>query len=280
MGAGGGNPVVPNVAHVIVVVEENQSYGDVVGSPDMPYLNSLIKSGGLATQYFADAHPSLPNYFVLTAGSTITFDDNFAGTVTQNNIVRVLTTGGKSWRCYAESLPQAGYLGGDVSPYIRHHVPFTYFSDVQSSPAQAANIVPFSQFTTDLASNNLPSYAFVVPNGVDDGHDCPGGAPICEDTQQLINTDTWLQSNIDPLVKSAAFQNSILIITFDEGDLADIEHGGGHVATVIVSPKAKTGFQSSTLYLHESTLRLTLKALGLSNFPGNAANATDMGEFF
>ena len=89
-----------------------------------------------------------------------------------------------------------------------------------------------------------------------------------------------MQSNIDPLIKNPAFQDSILIVTFDEGDILDLQHGGGHVATVIVSPKAKTGFQSSTLYQHESTLRLTLKALGLSNFPGNAANATDMGEFF
>jgi acid phosphatase len=274
------NPVVPTVSHVIVVVEENQSYDDVVGSENMPYFNSLIRSGGLATQFYADAHPSLPNYFMLTTGQTIAPDDTFTGVVSQNNVVRVLTAAGKTWHSYAESIPQAGYLGTDVVPYLRHHVPFTYFSDVQSSPAQAVNIVPFTQFSTDLTNNTLPNYAFIVPNSIDDGHDCPNEAAICANDEKLTDIDTWLQTNIDPLIKSAAFQDSLLIITFDEGDITDLQHGGGHVATVLLGPKVKAGYQSTSLYLHENTLRLTLKALGVSNLPGNAATATDMGEFF
>ncbi len=246
----------------------------------MPYLNSLIKSGGLATQYYADAHPSLPNYFMLTAGQTITPTDSFTGVVTQNNVVRVLTAAGKTWHSYAESIPQAGYLGEDVVPYLRRHVPFTFFSDVQSSPTQAANIVPFTQFSTDLTNNTLPNYAFIVPNSIDDGHDCPNEAVICADDDKLTDIDTWLQTNIDPLLKSSVFQDSLVIITFDEGDITDLQHGGGHVATVILSPKAKAGYQSTTFYLHENTLRLSLKALGVTDLPGNAATAADMGEFF
>ena len=49
---------------------------------------------------------------------------------------------------------------------------------------------------------------------------------------------------------------------------------------VVVSPRAKTGYQSTTLYRHESTLRLILEALGLTQFPGAAATAPGMGEFF
>jgi acid phosphatase len=277
--SGGGNPTVPTVAHVFVVVEENHSFNDVVGNPNMPYFNSLISSGGLATQYFADAHPSLPNYFMLTAGATITSDDNFTGTVSQDNVVRALTSAGKSWRCYAESLPAVGYLGGDTGLYLRHHVPFTYFSDVQGSSAQAANIVPFTQFATDL-SNGLPDYSFIVPDIYDDAHNCPGGAASCTDTQQLAALDAWLQSNLDGLIKSAAFQDSLVIITFDESEVSDTQYGGGHVATVIVSPKAKAGYRSTRLYQHESVLRLSMEVLGATDFPGNAANAADMVEFF
>src|SRR5690242_8686331 len=57
---------VPSVQHVAVIMLENRSYTTVVGSSSMPYFNNQIKAGALATNYFASAHPSLPNYFALT----------------------------------------------------------------------------------------------------------------------------------------------------------------------------------------------------------------------
>lgn len=260
----------PAFSHVVVLVEENHSYSDVVGSSSMPYLNSLISQYGLATQYFADTHPSLPNYFVLTTGLTESNSDNFAGSVTDDNVVRELVKAGKSWKAYLESLPSAGYLGPDSGAYWRQHNPFADLSDVQQSSTQAANIVPFTQFATDLASNALPQYSFIVPNVNDDAHD-----------GTLQQADAWLQSNIAPLLASSAFQSgTLLIVTFDESEDSDIEHGGGHVATVIISPQAKKGYQSQTLYQHQSTLRMTLEALGVNTFPGMSASAPDMTEFF
>ena len=70
------------------------------------------------------------------------------------------------------------------------------------------------------------------------------------------------------------------MILFDESDFSDSQNGGGHVAVMIVSAKAKSGFQSTTFYQHQSTFRLLLEALGLSARPGSAANAPDMVEFF
>jgi hypothetical protein len=79
---------------------------------------------------------------------------------------------------------------------------------------------------------------------------------------------------------SAAFKNSLLIVLFDEGDILDVQNFGGHVAAVFVSPLAKPGYKSTTFYQHASTLRLMLKGLGVSDLPGAAATASDMGEFF
>src|SRR5438309_11241973 len=79
---------VPQFGHVVVVVEENSSYSEVIGSSDMPYLNSLAKQYGLATQYFANTHPSIGNYFMLTTGQIITNDDSYTSTVDVDNIVR------------------------------------------------------------------------------------------------------------------------------------------------------------------------------------------------
>ena len=109
----------------------------------------------------------------------------------------------------------------------------------------------------------------IVPNLCNDAHDC-----------SLATADAWLQSNIDPLIKSALFQqDGLLIITFDESG-GDNTNGGGRIVWVAVSPKAKQGYQSATLYQHQSTLRLILKGLGVTAFPGAAASAPDMSEFF
>jgi acid phosphatase len=269
---------------VFIVVEENHSYGSVIGNPSMPYLNGLATANGLATQYFADAHPSLPNYFELTVGEglSITSSNSFIGPVPidKDNVVRALTNAGKSWKTYQEAIPSVGYMGGDSGSYLQHHNPFVYLSDVQNSSTQAGNVVPFTQFSADLSAGTLPDYSFIVPDVSNDAHDCPAGITSCSDTQKLAAADQWLSANIGPLVTSSAFQNSLLIVVFDEGDLSDIQHSGGQVAAVIVSPLAKAGYKSSTTYEHASSLRLMLKGLGVTDLPGAAANAADMGEFF
>ena len=271
---------IPVVTHVIVLVEENHSFQSVIGNSGMPYTNRLAQQYAVATQYFANVHPSLPNYFVLTVGAPTAPDDTFAGTVTSDNVVRALTNAGKSWKIYAENLPSPGYLGPTVFPYAKDHNPFAYFSDVLTSTTQAGNIVPFSQFSLDLKNGGLPNYSMIVPNLTNDGHDCPGGAATCTDAQKLAAADSWAQSNVAPLTSDPAFQSSVLIYTWDEGDMTDLTHGGGHVATILAGPKVRAGYQSTTLYQHESTLKLTMQLLGVTDYPGGAASAPDMSEFF
>jgi acid phosphatase len=141
---------------------------------------------------------------------------------------------------------------------------------VQNNTAQAANIVPFTQFAADLANNSLPNYSFIVPDVNNDAHN-----------GTLAAADSWLQSNIAPLIASSTFQNGgLLVIIFDESELNDLDHGGGQVLAVIVSSNSKPNFQSQTLYQHQSTLRLVLQALGVNKLPGQAAAAPQMAEFF
>lgn len=270
----------PTADHVVLVVLENHSFSEVVGNPVMPYLNSLASQYSLAGNYFAVVHPSIGNYFMLTTGAIESTDDAFAGIVTDDNIVRALTAAAKTWRAYMESLPAPGYTGGDVVPYLRHHDPFTYFSDVLSSATQAANIVPFTQFGADLASGALPSFAFIAPNEEDDAHSCPGNAPACPDSAKLAVADAWLRANIDPLINSPSFANGVLIITFDEGLTTDTAHGGGQVATVLVGSQVKRAFRSTTFYQHSSTLRLILDLLQVADHPGASSTAPAMNEFF
>jgi len=256
--------------HVFIVTEENTDYADAIGNASMPYLNSLAQQYGLATQYYANTHPSIGNYFELATGQVLTNNDGSSTIQNVPNVVRSLLAAGKTWKSYAESIPSACYLGGDTGDYARKHNVFGLLSDVANDPTgQACNIVPFTQFATDLANGTLPSFSNIAPNLCNDAHDC-----------SLGTADAWLRANIDPLIRSATFQqDGLLIIVFDEAG-GDNTNGGGKVAWVAVSPKSKPGYQSATLYQHPSTLRLMLKGLGVTTFPGAAASAPDMDEFF
>jgi len=298
---------IPVFQHVVVVVEENQSYEDVIRKDSkMPYLNQLAARGALAGRYYANTHPSINDYFILTAGRRGTslpyaLADTFSGTVGGDNVASILARHGKSWKAYAENLPRAGYLGDDSGPgrlYAKRHNPFAYLKSVEQStsdPSQRDNIVPFTQFGADLKDNKLPNYSFVIPNLVNDAHDNPktrrGAA--CGDDESLKTADDWLKTNIKPLVDSPSFEkDTLLLIVFDEacdkggkkdGSLSTVQKsgGGGHIAGVLVGAHVpSTGCVSETVFNHESILRLTLRALGVEEFPGAAVTAPDLGEFF
>src|SRR5438105_3060062 len=260
---------VPLASHVFVVVEENHSYSSVVNNASMPYLNSLIRRYGLATQYYANTHPSIGNYLMMTTGKIITNNDAFSGTIPayDDNIVKHLLSAGKTWKSYAEGLRWTGYTGGDWNGYLKHHNPFSYFPDVAGSTSERQNLVPFSpNFFSDLNNGRLPRYSFIVPNRYDDAHD-----------GTLGQADYWLKTRIAPLISSATFQNNgLLIILFDEGYRSDTSHGGGHVTAVVVGPRVRAGYRYPYLAQHQNLLRLTLEALGVTSYPGAAATANDM----
>jgi phosphatidylinositol-3-phosphatase len=273
-------PPAATADHVFLVVLENHSFGQVIGNPAMPYLNGLATAHSLAADYFGNAHPSIPNYFMMTTGNLETFDDSFTGTVTDDNIVHALTGAGKTWKAYIESIPSVGYLGPDAGTYLKHHNPFSYLSDVTTSPAQAANMVPFSQLSSDLAAGSLANFVYLLPNSQNDAHDCPRGGISCTDDQKLAAAEAWLKANVDPLINNPKFGNSLLIVTFDESVMTDVTNAGGQVMTVLVGPHVKTGFRSSTMYQHQSLLRLILQLLNINDMPGASAVAPSMGEFF
>ncbi len=265
------------VNHVFIVMEENHSYTDVIGNPAMPYLNSLANTYSVAQGYYANTHPSIGNYFMLTTGQIITNDDGYTQTVTVDNVVRELIAAGKTWKEYSEALPHQGYDGGDTGEYAERHNPLSYMSDVRNDPSQQQNLVPFPQLAADIANHALPNYGFIVPDLLDDAHD-----------GTLAMADAWLQTNIAPLLASPDFNTpggGLLIITFDESEDSDTEFGGGHVAWIAVGPNVNPAYPPNgslnpiTVYQHQSTCRFMLKLAGVTVFPGAAATAPDMNEF-
>lgn len=265
---------------VYFVILENHSYNQIVGNGNMPFLNSLITAKSVADSYYANTHPSIGNYFMLTTGQIITNDDAFAGVVSADNLARELTAAGKSWRVYAESLPSAGFLGDNSGAYVKRHNPFAYFSDVTNSSAQAQNIVPFTQLPSALSGGATADFNYILPNQNDNMHDCPAGMTTCSDTDKERTADAWLQANLTPILNNADFQQrGLLIITLDESLDTDVANGGGHVVTVLAGPKAKDAYRSTAFYQHQSLLRLVCDELGCPAKPGAAATAAPMNEF-
>ncbi len=257
----------PRSNHVVVVFLENRSYSAALAN--MPWLKSLALQYAYDAYYYGNVHGSIGDYFMATTGKIITTNASYSSTVTANNLVRQFIQYGRSWHAYAESLPSDGYLGGDVYPYVKQHNPFAYFSDVQSS--QRYNIVRFeSHWANDVANGTLPKFTFIIPNQLHNAHD--GTMAAC---------DSWLKSNLTPLLNSPEFQqDGILIITFDESYGSDTAHGGGHVLTVIIGPKVKRGSKDThNYYQHQSLLRTVEFALGLPTI-GAAATTISLGASF
>jgi hypothetical protein len=240
--------------HIVWILMENHSYSEIVGSPSAPYINQIAGECGLATNYFAISHPSLPNYIALTSGSTqgIT-DDNPPSSHPLNvpSIFSQLDPG--NWRSLEESMPSSCDKTNSGEYAVRHN-PAAYYTNLSDCSTLD---VPLGS-TPDLSAK----FTFVTPNLIDDMHD-----------GTIQQGDTWLSTFLPKVFSSSEYQagKTAVYITWDEDDSSL----GNHVATILIAPSVKPGTQSSTLFNHYSMLRTTEEQLGLSLL-GNGATATSM----
>jgi phosphatidylinositol-3-phosphatase len=277
---------VPRSRHVYIVAEENRSYERLVGSPYMPYLNSLLSKGAVATQFYANMHGSLENYLIVTSGQYLTHNNSTLAVFDVDNIERHLLTTGMTFKSYAQSLPFAGFTGLSSGAYLKRHAPLPYYTDMANS-SLIKHHVSSTELAKDIANGTLPNFAFITPDALHDMHDCPNGLNAC-----LQTADNWLKANLGPLLASPPFQpggDGVLIIWADEADLstdnrcsATVSTGcGGRILVAMIGPQVKPGYKSTATYHHQSVLKTMLQALGTtSNFPSAANTAPDMREFF
>jgi phospholipase C len=265
-----GQGKVPNFDHIVMIVLENRDYEEVVGNSHMPFLNALVKQNVLLTNDYAVRHPSLPNYIALVSGDTqnITKDciDCF---VNAKNLADLIEASGRTWKTYQESMPSACFVG-DANPYAQKHNPFIYFDSIRLNEARCKkSIVPLTTLDGDLAANQLPNFAFIMPNLCNSGHDCP-----------LDIADKWVNQMVTKLQASTAFgKNSLIMITYDEGNDKNTasccgmgSKAGGRIAALLISPLVKPGFTDGTPLSHYSLLKTILQAWNLPDL-GHTAQA-------
>ncbi len=115
----------PRPDHIVLVIEENHAYSQIINSPDAPYTNRLATQGALFTQSFGLTHPSQPNYLALFSGSTQGITDNSCSqTFTTPNLGHALLAKGLTFAGYSEDLPAIGALMCSAEPYARKHNPW------------------------------------------------------------------------------------------------------------------------------------------------------------
>jgi acid phosphatase len=232
------------VHRVFVVVLENEDAGAALAQP---FLASLAARGALLRNYHALTHPSQPNYIALMAGDAYGIRDDNPVTIDVPHLGDLLDAKGISWKVYVEDYPGGCFAGAsskDSDPgfYVRRHVPFIEFANVQNDPARcAAHIVPASQFDTDSQNQALPRFSFYVPDTIHDGHDTT-----------VADADAWLRNTFESKLSDPDFMNGLLfVVVFDEGTLS----GPNQVYCSLTGAGIVPGTISDSWYDHYSLLR-------------------------
>jgi len=254
----------PRPDHIVIVVEENFAFKQIIDAAEVVYINSLVNEGALLTQFFAEHHPSQPNYFVLFCGGQQgVVNDQCSPTSPAKKAPSLggqLISKGLTFIGYSEDLPKVGSKTCGAGLYARKHAPWISFADV---PNEASR--PFTDFPTNF--DHLPTIAFVIPNLVNDMHNGTFG-------QRRKIGDKWLKEQLNSYKEWALTHNSLLIITWDEDDKpksvagANTHPPANHIATILVGQMVKPGAKSDKQYTHRDLLRTLQEMYGLPTLPG------------
>ena len=253
----------PAYDHIVIVLEENRSEGNIIGSPDAPYINSLAAGGASFTNFYAVSHPSQPNYLDLFSGSLQNiFDDTVpapGAPFTTPNLGAEMESlfPGTGFGGYSEDLPAVGSTVDTSAGYVRKHNPWVNWQGAGANQLDPSVNMPFSSFPGDYST--LPKVSFVVPNQPDDMHD-----------GTIAAGDSWLSANIGPYATWAASHNSLLVVTWDEGS------GGSrnNIPTIFYGAHVQTGPVNST-YTTDNLLH-TIEGVYGTGHAGSSANVTSI----
>jgi hypothetical protein len=287
---GNPGPAPTAIQHVIVVMLENLSYNQVVGSANAPYETSLAGQCGIAPDYFGATHTSAANYLAISAGEFPSASPPGCGSVnacsdSSNNLYNQLTTAGLTWGGFMEAMPSAcdPKTGG---VYKIGHDPIIFYTDITAAECQAGDVgvsdltAQSGAFWNDLQNQTLPSFSWITPSEADDNEG--SGNPA----QNEQAADTWLQKFLGTVQQSNSYQagNTAVLVTYDEGMGSDSRVGEDctnesldlpvtngvsahqescHVPLFVVYPYTPAGDSDGTFFDHYSITKTVEDLLGL-----------------
>jgi hypothetical protein len=287
--------------HVFLIYLENKGAGDIVGSPNAPYINSLINTEPHDTNYFALGHPSDPNYIRPLGGSDFGIDYNPTGNVIDaNSLMQEMDQANISWAGYAQSMPTAGDLVSSGN-YSVDELPFAQFNYVfDNTPAYLQeHLLPLTQLSTDLQDpTKFPEFTWIA---ADEDHNGEGPIDSLQGIGQFIYSqltdhqynvaaaDQFVQQEVSAIENSPTWtadgEKDAIIITFDE-DNNNLSLGfgneGNNVPMIIIpnggAESGANGMEAGPFttdeYANEYSLMATIED-ALRTMPGTLAPLTD-----
>jgi phosphatidylinositol-3-phosphatase len=259
----------PVYDHIVIVVDENKDYEQIIGSENAPYINNVLrKQGATLTKMYAEEHHSQGNYFWLFSGNNQGvghMDDIPRVRFKTANLGEELIRTGHSFKGYSEGLPEIGSTVARDGLYVRKHIPWISFSNVPngSTVADSSNLRFPEDYPTDY--NALPTVSFVTANSVNDMHD--------GSVETAVRTgDRWLREHLDGYYEWAKQHNSLLILTFDENDERTVFGGPtdpadkdinkrNRIVTILAGAHIKPGEYSEGQGVNHVSVLRTLEAM-------------------
>jgi len=275
---------------------------------DLPYYYFLASQYATSDRWFSPIPTeSIPNRIYLTAATSAGHahapTDQYPCCEPQipQTIFSEMQSAGISWKLYyTDTLPNGQPLT-DLSQFwpnfARQH---------------AANIVPVSQYLTDLANNNLPQVSYIQAGLASGRDEHPGGQTTRgEGGNDVQQGAQYASSLINALMNSTSWSSSVFILSYDEGggfydhvppqpavqpdgikpyDLfpkdsiiqppADFNQTGFRLPLMVISPFSKRHYVSHTVADNTAILKLIETRFGLPSLTQRDAAQMDMSEFF
>jgi hypothetical protein len=273
---------------VLIIVLENVDYEAAIQNKDFV---DLASRGASFTNYHALFHPSYPNYLALIAGKDFGLgrrgaflgdkQTNFPDDPAHRTIADRLIAAGLDFKQYAEELPEGpcpwNISGQHVAEkrgnYVRRHVPFLSFREVQEKWCDRVVRVDSSKsdnFFVQDARKGLVAYSFYSPNMNHDGHD----------TTATV-AGAWTKKFLDETFPEKLRQGTLVVVTFDES-------GGNQdnrIYTVLLGNMVKPSNEQdpkalAKRYTHYSLLRTVEDNFGLEPLTANDRDAAPIADIW
>ncbi len=169
------------------------------------------------------------------------------------------------------------YSKGSLHVYVRKHNPFISFLNIATNPQRALKLVNSTELNHDIATNNVPDFAFYIPNQMNNGHD----------TNTVVDPLTGQVSVFMPTYSGAAFENTlglalktksftkdrVIVLTFDENDYSEETN---HIYCAFYGANVKQNHIVNTPYNLYNLLRTMEESLNVGTLGRNDTSCAPM----
>ena len=247
------------------------------------------------------------------------FDTADNSPLTATTIFDALNGAGVSWKVYysddtcGPTPPPAneGPVGGmaQTSSNAGACTYLTQFAEYAPPKALPSNVVPVSQYLSDLKAGTLPSVAFIETGFLSNRDEHPSAGT------NVQTGAAYVESLINPFMNSPSWKDSVFILTYDEpgglydhvapqpepnpdgiapkdlqtndqclgttsGPNCDFNISGFRVPLIVVSPFTKKNYVSHTVADYTAILKLIEMRFNVPPLNKRDAAQMDMSEFF